>query len=115
MALICVPWTSYTLYGFGSYGDSCFVAFLLAMTRSPTPMLCSLTYLPLSFWRFMRSLASLSTFLASTMSSLSLAGFALRSGRRVLNFLPNSSSAGHFFMVLCGVALCCIRYSLSLM
>jgi hypothetical protein len=49
------------------------------------------------------------------MSFLSLAGFVLRSGRRVLNFLPNSSSARLYAMVLCGVALCCNRYTCSLM
>ena len=32
-----------------------------------------------------------------------------------MNLLPNGSSAGLFSLVLCGVALCCLRYLFSLM
>ena len=80
-------------------------------TESPFLILCSFTPLFWSLYSLIVSFALLSSSLASLMSFLPFAGLVLRSGSLVLNFLLNRSSAGHFFMVECGVARNCIRYS----
>ena len=94
LAVICVPCTSVTVYGSGSWGGFFLVDFCRMSTLSPMEILCGLTLAGLSLYFFIFSLASLSLLLASSMSSLPSAGSCLRSGRMVLTFLPKRISAG---------------------